>query len=79
MIGKGRRSLQVQQAIKRYRGVYFLAFAGCGALLAKYVKSKKLVAFKDLGPEAIYKLEVKDFPLIVGIDCQGKSVYYKEN
>jgi fumarate hydratase subunit beta len=79
MIGKGGRSLQVQQAIKRYQGVYFLAFAGCGALLAKYVKSKKLVAFKDLGPEAIYRLEVKDFPLIVGIDCQGKSVYYKEN
>ena len=67
MIGKGRRSKRVRQLIKKYKAVYFLAPAGCGALLAKKVISKKLVAFSDLGPEAIYKLEVKDFPLIVAI------------
>jgi len=75
MIGKGRRSSQVKQAIKKYKTVYFLTFAGCGALLSKYVKKSTPVAFKDLGPEAIYKLEVKDFPLIVAIDPAGRSIY----
>lgn len=75
MIGKGGRSQKVRKLIKKYRAVYFLAPAGCGALLAKKVKSKKLVAFKDLGPEAIYKLKVKDFPLIVGVDSRGRSIY----
>lgn len=75
MIGKGRRSKQVRDLIRRYKAVYFLAPAGCGALLSKKVLSKKMVCFKDLGPEAVYRLEVKDFPLIVGIDCKGNSVY----
>ena len=75
MIGKGRRSEIVRQAIKKYKAVYFLTFAGCGALLSKYVKSVTPVAYKDLGPEAILKLEVKDFPLIVGIDSRGRSIY----
>lgn len=75
MIGKGRRSFKVKELIKRYRAIYFLAPAGCGALLAKKVIAKKLVCFKDLGPEAIYKLEVKNFPLIVAIDSQGRSIY----
>ncbi len=75
MIGKGRRSGQVIQAIKKYKAVYFLTYAGCGALLSKYVKKNKPVAYKDLGPEAIYKLEVRDFPLIVGIDTRGRSIY----
>lgn len=75
MIGKGARSKETITAIKKYRGVYFLTYAGCGALLSKYVKSAKIVAYKELGPEAIYKLEVKDFPLIVGIDTKGRSVY----
>ena len=78
MIGKGRRSQRVIQAIKKYKAVYFLTYAGCGALLAKYVKKAKPVAYQDLGPEAIYKLEVKDFPLIVGIDSQGRSIYAKK-
>ena len=60
MIGKGRRSKEVKQLIKKYKAVYFLAPAGCGALLAKKVISKKLVCFKELGPESIYRLEVKD-------------------
>src|SRR3989338_6029574 len=73
MIGKGRRSQRVIQAIKKYKAVYFLTYAGCGALLNKFVKNAKIVAYKDLGPEAILKLEVKDFPLIVGIDSKGRS------
>ncbi|MFH1622685.1 MAG: FumA C-terminus/TtdB family hydratase beta subunit [Candidatus Omnitrophota bacterium] len=75
MIGKGSRSKEIIKAIKKCRGVYFLAPAGCGALLAKKVMSSKIVAYKDLGPEAIRKLEVKDFPLVVGIDSRGRSVY----
>jgi len=75
MIGKGRRSKEVIQAIKKYQAVYFLTYAGCGALLSKYIKSAKPVAYKDLGPEGIYKLEVRDFPLIVGIDTKGRSIY----
>jgi len=79
MIGKGNRSKEVIAAIKKYQAVYFLTYAGCGALLSRYVKSTKLVAYKDLGPEAIYKLEVKDFPLIVGIDSKGKNIYAVRN
>ena len=75
VIGKGRRSKKVRELIKKYKGVYFLAPAGCGALLSKKVISRKLVAFGDLGPEAIYRLEVKDFPLIVAIDSCGNSIY----
>jgi len=75
MIGKGSRSPEVVRAIKKYRGVYFLAYAGCGALLAKYIRKAKPVAYKDLGPEAIYRLEVKDFPLIVAIDAKGNNIY----
>lgn len=78
MIGKGSRSKEVIAAIKKYRGVYFLTYAGCGALLAKYIKKASPVAFRDLGPEAIYKLEVKDFPLIVAIDARGNDIYRGE-
>ena len=75
MIGKGRRSKEVIAAIKKYKSVYFLTYAGCGALLSKYVKKATCVDYKDLGPGAILKLEVKDFPLIVGIDAKGRSIY----
>lgn len=75
MIGKGRRSAAVQELIKQHKAVYFLAPAGCGALLARCVVSNTPVAFADLGPEAIQRLEIKDMPLIVGIDCRGKSIY----
>ena len=78
MIGKGRRSSEVAAAIKKYQGIYFLTYAGCGALLSRYVKSKKLVAYPELGPEAIYELEVKNFPLIVGIDTKGRNIYGKD-
>lgn len=77
MIGKGERSKQVTLAIKKKRAVYFLAYAGCAALLSQYVLKAKVIAYQDLGPEAIYRLEVKDLPLIVGIDPKGKSVFKK--
>lgn len=75
MIGKGDRSSEVRNAIRRYGAVYFLATGGIGALLSTKVKSAKPILFKELGPEAVYKLEVKDFPLIVGIDSKGRDLY----
>ncbi|MFH0855506.1 MAG: FumA C-terminus/TtdB family hydratase beta subunit [Candidatus Omnitrophota bacterium] len=75
MIGKGGRSANIRDAIKKYKAVYFLAPGGCGALISKYVESAQSIAYKDLGPERIMKLKVRDFPLIVGIDSKGRSFY----
>lgn len=75
MIGKGARSKETAAAIKKYKAVYFLTYAGCGALLSKYVRRMKPVAYKNLGPEAINELVVEDFPLIVGIDSRGRNIY----
>jgi fumarate hydratase subunit beta len=75
MIGKGGRSPEVRRAIKKYKAVYFLAYAGCGALISKYIQKVEPVAYRDLGPERIMKMKVKDFPLIVGIDAKGRSIY----
>ncbi|MCX5711606.1 MAG: FumA C-terminus/TtdB family hydratase beta subunit [Candidatus Omnitrophica bacterium] len=75
MIGKGNRSKEVAGQIKKYKTVYFVTFSGCGALLSRSVIKKELVAYKDLGPEAVYKLEVRNFPLIVAIDPQGRSIF----
>ena len=77
MIGKGNRSEEVRKDIKKYGCVYFLATGGIGALLSTKVKSAKPVLYKELGPEAIYKLEVKDVPLVVGIDSKGRDIYDK--
>jgi fumarate hydratase subunit beta len=77
MIGKGDRSPEVVKAIKKHGCVYFLATGGIGALLSTKVKSSKVILFNDLGPEAVHKLEVKDFPLMVGIDPKGNDVYGK--
>lgn len=74
MIGKGLRSESVHKAIVQKKGVYFLTFGGCGAYLQQTVIKKEVIAFPDLGPEAIYRLHVCDFPLIVGIDSQGESI-----
>ncbi|MFA5143481.1 MAG: Fe-S-containing hydro-lyase [Candidatus Omnitrophota bacterium] len=79
MIGKGERSPEVKRAIKRYGAVYFLATGGIGALLSTKVKTAKAILFKELGPEAVYKLEVKEFPLIVGIDSKGNDIYDSHN
>ncbi len=75
MIGKGRRSEEVRRAIKKHKAIYFVAIGGIGALLSRCVKEKAILAYKDLGPEAIYRLEVKDCPVIVGIDVTGRSIY----
>ncbi|MDD2702523.1 MAG: FumA C-terminus/TtdB family hydratase beta subunit [Candidatus Omnitrophica bacterium] len=75
IIGKGRRSLSVVKALKEQGGVYFLAYAGCGALITRYVKKARVIAFKELGPEAVRSLEVEDFPLIVAVDARGNSIY----
>jgi fumarate hydratase subunit beta len=77
MIGKGGRSAEVRKAIKAHVSVYFLATGGIGALLSTKVRSSKAILFKELGPEAVYRLEVKDFPLIVGIDSKGNDIYDK--
>jgi len=77
MIGKGDRSDEVRSAIKKHKCVYFLATGGIGALLSTRVKSAKVILYNDLGPEAIHKLEVKDFPLLVGIDSKGIDLYDK--
>jgi fumarate hydratase subunit beta len=75
MIGKGERSREVTQAIVNNKAVYFAATGGAGALLAKRVISCELVAYEDLGCEAIHKLEVVDLPLIVINDCHGGDYY----
>ncbi len=75
MIGKGRRSREVVKAIRKYKAVYFLAPAGCGALVSKCVKKAEPVAYSDLGPEQILRLEVENLPLIVAIDRNGRSIY----
>jgi len=75
MIGKGNRSAGVVKSIKKNRAIYFLAYAGCGALISKCVLEARIVAYADLGPEAIYRLVVKDLPLIVAIDTQGRNIY----
>ena len=77
MIGKGPRSREVTEAVIRNRGIYFYAYGGCGALYAGKIKKNELVAFEDLGPEAIYKLEVEDFPVVVAIDSTGNNIYEK--
>jgi fumarate hydratase subunit beta len=77
MIGKGDRSPEVRKAIKRYGCVYFLATGGIGALLSTKVNASRAILFADLGPEAIYEMEVVDFPLIVGIDSKGNDIYDK--
>jgi len=75
MIGKGGRSNEVVEACKKYKAVYFGATGGAGALLSKRIKSASVVAYEDLGPEAIMKLEVEDFPVIVVNDVLGNDLY----
>lgn len=75
MIGKGKRSQAVLDAIVRNQSVYFAAVGGAGALLSKCIKKSEVVAYDDLGAEAIRKLEVEDFPVIVVADCEGNNLY----
>lgn len=75
MIGKGSRDDTVVNAMKEHQCVYFAATGGAGALISKCIVSSEIVCYEDLGPEAIRKLEVKDFPLIVAIDSDGNTLY----
>jgi len=75
MIGKGARLPEVVEAMKKYTGVYFGAVGGAGALLAKCIKSAELIAYEDLGAEALRKLYVEDMPLMVIIDSEGNNLY----
>lgn len=75
MIGKGKRSKEVKDAIVRNHAVYFAAVGGAGALLSKSIISSEVIAYDDLGTEAIRKLTVKDFPVIVVIDSEGNNLY----
>lgn len=75
MIGKGKRSKEVIDAIKRNQAVYFAAVGGAGALLSKCIKKSEVICYDDLGAEAIRKLYVEDFPVIVVIDREGNNLY----
>ena len=75
MIGKGKRSKEVIDAIVRNHAVYFAAVGGAGALLSKCITKSEIVCYEDLGAEAIRKIEIRDFPVIVVIDSQGNNLY----
>lgn len=75
MIGKGKRNQEVMDAIVRNQSVYFAAVGGAGALLSKCIKKSEVIAYDDLGTEAIRKLEIKDFPVIVVVDSEGNNLY----
>ncbi len=75
MIGKGRRGEAVRKAIKSSNAVYFLGLAGAGAFLSERVKSIRVVAYKDLGPEAVHEMVLENFPAVVGIDAAGNDLY----
>jgi len=75
MIGKGMRSEAVKEAMKKYKAIYFAGTGGAGALLGKRVKKAEIVAYEDLGPEAIRRLEVEDLPVIVVNDVRGNDLY----
>lgn len=74
-IGKGPRSPEVLQAMRQYKGIYFAAVGGAAALLARRIKKAELLAYPELGPEAVYRLLVEDFPVIVVNDTRGGDLY----
>jgi fumarate hydratase subunit beta len=74
-IGKGDRSEETESAIKRHRAVYFVAVGGAGAYLSAKVKRARVIAYRGLGPEAIYELYVEDFPVMVAIDSKGRNIF----
>ena len=77
MIGKGKRSARVVEAMNKYKAVYFVATGGAGALIAKSIKRVEIVGYEDLGVEEILRIEVKDFPATVGNDIYGGDIYEK--
>ena len=78
MIGKGLRNSAVKEAIREFGGVYFAAIGGAAALMARCVERAETIAFPDLGTEAIRRLEVRDFPVIVAIDARGRDIYDRQ-
>lgn len=78
MIGKGSRSPAVRAAIQKHRAVYFVATGGAGALLSKFIKQAELVAYEDLGTEAVRRLVIEDFPAIVADDIYGADLFERE-
>ena len=75
MIGKGKRGPEVVEAMKEHGAVYFAAIGGCGALLSRCIKKVEVIAYEDLGAEAIRRLEVENFPAVVVIDSEGNNLY----
>ena len=75
MIGKGQRTEPVVEAMKKFKAVYFAAVGGAGALIARAIRSNKIVAYEELGPEAVRMLEVADFPVIIAQDCYGDDLF----
>jgi fumarate hydratase subunit beta len=78
MMGKGNRSPEVREAIKKHKAVYFVTIGGAGALLSKAIKKAEVIAYDELGAEAIRRLEVKDFPAIVANDIHGGDLFEQE-
>ena len=74
-IGKGKRSKEVLESIKKHKSVYFITIGGIAAYLSSKIDSMNIVAYEDLGPEAIYHLKVKDFPCIVAVDSNGNDIF----
>lgn len=79
MIGKGRRSAGVKESIVKNSAVYFAAVGGAGALLSEKIKASEVIAYDDLGTEAVRRLYVEDFPVIVAVDCTGNDVYDRQS
>jgi fumarate hydratase subunit beta len=75
MIGKGYRGEAVREALKKYNAVHLATLGGAGALLSKHIVASEVIAYEDLGTEAVRKLQVVDFPAVVAYDCYGNSVY----
>lgn len=77
MIGKGDRSPEVVEAMKKYKAVYLAAVGGAGVYLAQKIKEEEMVAYEDLGPEALRRFKVENFPCIVAIDTEGNNIYHR--
>jgi fumarate hydratase subunit beta len=73
-MGKGNRGPEVQEALKQYHAVYFMAIGGAGAMLSQYVKKLEVIAYEDLGTESLKRVEVEDFPAVVMDDCEGRDL-----
>ncbi len=76
-IGKGERSIETVRAIKKYKAIYFVTVGGAGAYLAGCVVEARVIAYRDLGPEAIFRLKIRDLPVIVAIDSSGMDIFNK--